>query len=158
MAHWLKKFVAQIDRLISNNKFMALCTAFVLFNACAYFFPASYWYEIKKINIQDSKTGQSISMVINREINRDFIGTRSVIVRRMSEGTGDIVCADSSLKNYQVGEKLPANLTLGWWSNGTCVTLDEGAYMVTTIVNISVPSVLQPKTVVYESNVFRIEK
>ena len=137
---------------------MVLCTAFVLLYVCAYFFPTSYWYEIKKINIQDSKVGQPINMVINRSINRDFIGTRAVIVRRMSEGAGDIVCVDSSLKNYQVGEKLPANLTLGWWSNGTCTTFDEGAYMVTTIVHISVPNILQPKTVVHESNIFRVKK
>ena len=157
MANRMKQsIISQFERLLENNKFMILCTGIVIFYAAAYFFPTSYWYELNRVRIQDAKASEPILMAVDRNINREFIGHWAVIVRRMNSGTGDIVCVDGGTTNYKTDAKLPEHLTLGWWSGGTCNTLGEGFYMVTTIVHIDVPNILQPKRVINESNIFKV--
>lgn len=152
----ITKVAASLERIVSNNKFVLVCTAVILLWLTMYLFPTSYWYELNRIKIQDSVANQPIPMVVDRVINRDFIGRWTVIVRRINAGDSEIICVNSGTNNFSTTAKLPENLTLSWWSNGNCKTLQEGFYRVTTIIHIDVPSIMQPKMILNESNIFKI--
>lgn len=150
--------IEQTKKLLNNNKIFLASFIFVVFQVGAYLFPTSYWYSEARIRVQDTHVGQPIKMAIDRKINRPFIGRWSVIVRRINGGQSEVVCTGAGISNYSPTSELPETLTLAWWTNRGCTELDIGFYRVTTIIDIDVISILQPKIVVIESNIFEIKQ
>ena len=107
--------------------------------------------------MQDGIAGQPISMAIDRTIRRPFIGHWSVTVHRVNGGTSEIVCVSAGTGSYKTTSQVPENLTLGWWTGGDCKTLQPGFYNLITLTHIDVINILQPKSVINQSNLFEVK-
>jgi hypothetical protein len=79
-----------------------------------------------------------------------------VSVREIRNGKNVLTCNASEQADYQVGTDLPEILTLGWWTDGKCVTLPPGSYIVNSTWNIHGTGLLPNKAVTATSNIFEI--
>ena len=119
--------------------------------------PASFWLDVRSVRVADSAVGEQVVMYVDREIKREFSGRWSAAVRDVTSGSYAVVCAAGDESMYRVGAELPANLTLGWWTNGRCVTLPAGEYVVGTIWRIDTGFFVGDKTVRVTSNIFKVK-
>ena len=121
----------------------------------AFLWPASWWFEVHDVRVSDGKAGEQITMVVGREIKRDFEGSWSVSIRQIDEAATKLACVASSKTDYRTDAQLPAVLTIGWWTNGVCSTLPPGHYVLTTTWYIY-PPIGPTKTVRRVSNIFKV--
>ena len=148
----MKKIAPAIDALSHYTVVLGLlCWAgFALFVS---WWPASWWLEVDSVRIDNAKAGEQITMHVEREIHRDFVGTWTASVRNMS---GEVVCSGSGISNYRSGANLPPTLTLDWWTAGACKTLQPGRYYLATDWRIHPSGVWDEKTVSADSGPFEV--
>lgn len=123
---------------------------------CAHLWPVAYWLQVESLRVDDASAGHPIRMYVDRRIHRPFSATWSATVREVNDGNEYLTCSSSSLSDYRPSAKLPASLTLGWWTNGTCETLPPGDYVLTTTWLIHTGSLVPNKTLSVSSNLFRV--
>ena len=121
----------------------------------ALMWPASWWFDVKSIHVQNTWSGERIGMIVDRKINRPFRGEWQVTIRSW-DGSGWVTwCNASGASHYATEAKFPKMLTLDWWTNGQCHPLPSGRYMMQTSWRIAAP--VQDKMVSVDSNVFEVE-
>lgn len=118
--------------------------------------PASWWFEVPLVRVQDARAGQPIRMFVDRTIHRPFTARWAAVVRVQDGTRTEVVCAAGSLSDYRPDAALPATLTLDWWTAGTCATLPAGRYSLTTVWDIQGTALLPDKQVKAVSNLFEV--
>lgn len=120
--------------------------------------PARWWLEVPRIEVPDVARGEPVLMSVERTINRPFVADWDVLVRRQVEGGWRIVCAAHGGGDYRPDAVLPPNLTLGWWTDGACQTLDSGVHIVTTSWEIETgfPLLVPPRRLTVQSAPFLV--
>lgn len=141
--------------IISRVNVAFSCLVLVLF-LLAHVWPVSWWLHIENLRVDDAKQGEPIRMYVDRKIQRPFSATWSATVRAVSDGKEHLTCSTSALSDYKPAAKLPAKLSLGWWTNNKCATLPPGAYVLTTTWLIHTGALVPDKTLTLTSNIFTV--
>lgn len=122
--------------------------------------PGSLFIDGKELNINNfnSETREIVLMSNNREINFNFRGSYSNIVREAD--THEVVFEGpvSGIINYSVNSSLPEPLTLSWWEGQSyqeIKNLPPGFYYMETCWSIY-PTFLPKKNSCVESNIFEV--
>ena len=151
LIEWVKR------GLISRHLFWCFTFPVLLFMGLPHVWPASFWLEVRGVSAGPARAGEPVPMVVDRTINRPFLGVWTVTVRKW-QGNGWVVyCAATGKNQYRSGAELPADLTLAWWTAGACPALTEGRYVVGTVWQIDpLLPLLPPKHVQRESNIFEV--
>jgi hypothetical protein len=121
--------------------------------------PASRWFEVGGITVDDTVTGVSPLVHVDRTIKQPFSGRWTVTVRRV-EGKGLVSHCDRSGQNdYLTDSVLPAQTDLEWWMevppNRPCPPLAPGRYVVTVRWLIELPD-RTDKEIRVTSNQFQV--
>ena len=137
---------------------LGIALGWLAFLAIAFFWPASYWFEVDSVRVLDSKTDEPIRMLVDRRIHREFHGNWSAQVRVQRLDGDQVVCPASGAQYYKRSSVLPTDVTLEWWTDGDCKTLPAGRYVVETVWTIN-PShwPLPAKRVYVTSNPFEVK-
>lgn len=114
--------------------------------------PVSFYFEPKRLHVEDAYLGQPHMTMIDREIHRPFKAKWYVTVRRrvgeadngvpiyrpVQDRHGRVICNPSGEDNYSPDAAPPPEFTLrGWWMSGDSgCTLSVGAYVVDTLWEI----------------------
>lgn len=121
----------------------------------ALLWPSGWWLEVKDVVIRSAAQGTPLSMTVDRQIKRSFLGTWQVTIRQW-DGAGWLTwCNASGRSNYNPEARYPRNLSLQWWTDGACHPLPAGRYRVTTTWTVQ-GNLLPDKHVVVDSNIFEV--
>lgn len=142
-----------VKRILLLTELLVLIFAAVLVMWALILVPASLWLDVRSVRILDSKLGSPIVMVVDRTIKRDFPGKWAVTVRDVE---GAVWCSARGEAEYSSRAKLPTPLTLQWWTFPSCYPVPVGSYTATTRWTIQDLPFLPSKSVVVESNIFRV--
>lgn len=52
-------------------------------------YPASWWFDVRTVQIEDTQFGRSPEVIVDRDINADFTGNVKVVVRPVTKNAGD---------------------------------------------------------------------
>lgn len=118
--------------------------------------PASWWLDVRSVQVNDSKVGHKVTMKVDRTIKRNFQAVWNVSVRKVEDGSDSVFCTASSMSEYRPGAELPKSLTLDWWADGRCDALPAGQYFVSTAWRIESNGMLPSKRVQIDSNIFEV--
>ena len=119
--------------------------------------PASYWLDVKTVHIKSAKFDTPLLMLVDRTVSRPFLGQWHATIRQW-DGDGWVTwCNADGKSNYRPEARLPANLSLKWWTDGQCHPLAVGRYKVTTTWTIFGGDMLPDKSVTVDSNIFFVE-
>lgn len=121
--------------------------------------PASRWFEVATIAVEDAATGESPLVEVERTIRRPFTGHWTVTLRRENGEGYAAFCTRNGRNDYRPGASPPVGKDLDWWmgipANAPCPALSPGRYIVTIAWTLEIPG-LEPKVVRAESNVFEV--
>jgi len=135
---------------------LALATLYTAQIAFDIVIPASQWFEVQSVKINDTTEGRAPSMTVVRSIHKPFYGEWTSEVERLNEsGSFTLVCQSQGRANYSPSNDLPPNLDLNWWTYPVKCQLAPGAYRVETVWRIF-PTGITPRKVEYTSNVFNV--
>lgn len=122
-----------------------------------FFWPARYYFDPQKLVVPNTRPHESVVMLFEREINKNFLGRWSVTVRRFTDHGPTVVCSAAGQANYKTDSILPDPLTLDWWTEGACKTLPPGDYMISTTWEIY-PVLWPEKQISIDSNIFQVRR
>lgn len=128
------------------------------------FLPNSIWFDVREVRVLDTDYGQPVTIVADRDINREFFGTYSVVVREAGDSAPVCSLLNGGGFTYEVNlndldERVPLGpKTLDWWSDGECKGshLQPGFYTITTDWVIRRPWPFTEGHVTVRSNVFEV--
>lgn len=127
-----------------------------------FMWPMSWWLDIRTVHVNDAVFGQDITMLVDRDVKRDFYGTFSVTVYRWTNNGPEAYCSVKGREwDYKTGAVYPVPLTLYWWTDHDvkCSHLPPGQYQITTRwVNLSSLLPLPSKTLTVTSNIFTVSR
>lgn len=158
-----------VKRTLASAAFFILL-ALVLQSLIDRFWPASYWFRVDLISVEDAPFGVVPRMVVDRTINRSFTGNFSaeVEIKSLNHSGYKLICVGKGEDiRYGVDNVLGDDLDLDWWLNGACqsplgrkviniATLPVGKYRVDTCWKIFPDNFFSPRTTCKASNEFRI--
>lgn len=94
--------------------------------------PASWWFTVTSVRVDDAVVGADPVMHVEREIHRPFTAAWSAEVEQLLRSGGFVlVCRGAGESNYAVDNRLPDPLTLTWWVSPKC-RLGPGQYRIAT--------------------------
>ncbi|OOY20897.1 hypothetical protein BMI86_10350 [Thioclava sp. DLFJ5-1] len=121
--------------------------------------PASHWYELRAVHVDDGRVGGPVRVVPDRSILRAFNGSYTTTVRNLPDL--NVMCSGGETVRYREGVKLRASVDLDWWTAGAlppCTQeLVEGSYVLTTCIHVKtgIPLVGE-RTACVDSNIFNV--
>ena len=124
--------------------------------APAYLWPASFWLDVKAVDIESARYGAPLHMTVERTIQRPFRGSWNITIRQWDGGGWVTWCNATGRSNYSQHAKLPKDLALQWWTDGQCHPLAEGRYKITTSWKIETPAWVPDKEIAIDSNAFEV--
>lgn len=142
-----------LDWLHAYRLFPWIITALIL---PAMAWPASWWLDVREVAIRSAPYGQPLSMVVDREIKRPFLGEWQVTIRQWDGSGWATWCNATGQSNYREDARYPRDLSLQWWTDGACHPVPVGRHRVTTTWTIKGPGYLPDKHAVSESNIFEV--
>jgi hypothetical protein len=153
MAQVMKATQAFFD----NSRVMLIMCLWLALYAGAHLWPASWWFEVRKVQVLDAQANSEITMLVDREIHRQFVGEWVSTVRRVEPKSLELYCSGSGRANYRPSNDLPDVVTLDWWTGGSCKTLPSGDYVIDTTWQIN-PAIafLPEKHIRNTSNIFHV--
>lgn len=119
--------------------------------------PVSWWFEVSRVHITDSRVGEQIPLVIDRKIKRAFDARWSVTIRQWDAGW-TVYCVANGEQSYRPDADLPKKPTLHWWTWGRCHPLPAGKYEVITTWRLDPPHTWISKRMEVVSNVFEVRE
>jgi len=134
-----------------------LASLYLIFKITVAVWPAGFWLSIEKMVVFDGVADAEVIMDVDRTIHRQFVADWSVVVREYRAGAWIVYCTGRGTSNYRPEAALPEPLTLEWWTDGACPTLEPGRYMVSTIWTVRGSQGLPDKVVQSVSNTFEIQ-
>ena len=151
-----------LAKTLQNTKLFVLMALWLLAYGTAQLWPASFWFEVHSVNAGPARVGESVPMLVDRATHRSFDGSWVATVKTWEEtgavGSGWVVyCTATGSAKYAPDSKLPRGLTLKWWTDGKCPSLDAGRYVITTTWTIQPTlAILPAKRVSADSNIFEV--
>lgn len=144
-------------RIVNYWQYIVASMLFLAMMGILQFFPSSFWFEVRSVNISNGRVGQDIQMQVDRTIVRDFHALWGATVRKW-DGSGWVtICNASGSGNYRTIAKFPKPLTVDWWTWGQCKINGPGRYHIETVWNIDGLGLMPDKQVSAMSNVFDVE-
>lgn len=100
-----------------------LSTWFILIVSVLFFVPSVFidkiWINMESIEVQDiSKYPGNISMEVDRNIIRNFMGTYAVTIRNADTDQFICIATPPAPFEYRSTSELPEHLTVSWWLGG----------------------------------------
>lgn len=142
--------------IIPFFQWIVACALVGLFFIFLNWLPASIWYDVATLHVNDAKVGESPRLIVDRSINQDFSGSWVVTVRKRDGQRWDIFCGASQTLRYKPTSILPPDVDLNWWTANQCKPLPAGTYYFNTTWKIEAPSPIPDKTVSIDSNIFEV--
>lgn len=108
-----------------------LCLVVALWVITRFAIPGSIWFSVNSIKVNDAATWQEVTVDLDRDIKRDFLGEWSAKIRRKEpQGWVTVATTPVSQLTYQVDSKLPEPVTLEWllWTEPKAYQLPCGVY------------------------------
>lgn len=133
-------------------------TIWLILWAGLHLMPASWWFDVRYIQVKNAQADQPVHMIVDREIRHDFYGQWSVHLRRMRPGGWETITCGDGANTYRTTSVYPNPLTLQWWTDGDCGVLEPGQYQLSTQWVIYPGGLWPPKTVSVLSNVFTVQE
>lgn len=121
--------------------------------------PASNWFEVRSVFIEDSTAGVSPLMKVDRTVAKPFRGEWHVTIRQMvNGGDGYAVCIAEGASDYSAAASFPPpdKFNLDWWMYPIKCNLGPGRYRAYTLWRIF-PDGYPEKQVRATSNTFTIK-
>lgn len=121
--------------------------------------PASRWYVLSEVKVDDADFGDQIRVTPSRVILRDFNGRYVTTVRSVPEN--EVMCSGGEDVPYRAGAALRESIDLDWWTAGAmppCMQqLIPGQYVLTTCVFVKtgIPLVGERGECI-DSNIFEV--
>lgn len=117
--------------------------------------PASFWFDVRYVRVNDSVAGIPPVMEVDRAIHRDFRADWTATVMRKGAGGFSTFCVARGGSDYRPDASLPDDLDLDWWTWPTKCVLPPGTYRVKTLWVLHLP-IFPDKEVRSTSNVFEV--
>ncbi len=123
-----------------------------------FFTPASHWFQVTTVHVDDAWEGECPRITTDRVIRRPFVGRYIATIRELAGDGWEMVVPPVATNTiyYQPNSRLPNNATLQWWMEwqGGC-HLISGTYVLDTVWQVE-PDHMAYKTIAVRSNVFTI--
>lgn len=117
--------------------------------------PASLWFTVDSVHVQDTSISEDPKMEVAREVHRPFTGRWiATLYRQNINGAWSAFCTGRGANDYRPGVVLPDDLRLSWWMERQCV-LPPGNYVLRTTWRMEVFNWLY-KDVSIQSNEFQV--
>lgn len=147
-----RKLIPYLDRLT----FLLIVS---LVAAVSWFWPASFWFHVKRVHIESAPLGKPLLMLVDREINFSTLINYQVTIHQWKGGDWRYYCRMHSgePQMYKAMAVYPDELTLQWWTDGKCHPLPKGQFMVTTTWTLHDLVFFFDKRTTVESNIFSVE-
>jgi hypothetical protein len=118
--------------------------------------PASFWFQVTKLDVHDAETSAGLTVDFDRTIRREFEGRWRIDVRReVAPDQWEWVCAtDWKAQHYSPDAVLPVPVTLEWlaYTDPRCFDLEKpGKYSIDVFWDI------WPGSLLFERNVRRAD-
>ena len=94
--------------------------------------PNSHFMEIKTMIVNDTRTGVSPILVVERFIKQEFVAEWTVTVREVSDAGLSVVCVGRGRSHYSPKTLLPNPISLDWWIGHNTCNLTPGRYRLDT--------------------------
>lgn len=118
--------------------------------------PASYWFEVRSVMVDNAKVGEPIYMTVDQEVHYKFDATRYMTIRRkVDDEHWEFVCYPQVAVDYDTYSNLPLVLTLQTWTNHQCPRLGPGSYKLHNIWQLE-PKYSPTKRITAVSNQFEV--
>jgi hypothetical protein len=140
-------------------KWLVAATIFFTPVLLALAWPMSYWFEVRTVHINDARVGEQITMLVDREVKKSFVGTYGITIHKWSNAGPVAYCRMSGGPwEYRRGAAYPIPLTLAWWTENapSCNPLPAGQYQVTTRWVNDGNVLLPEKSISVTSNIFTV--
>ena len=137
------------------DAFFGTMLALVMIGIGAWFLPASFWFDVRNVQVLDTVHGASPAMVIERTIHRPFTADWTVSVLRISEDGTSAYCSVEGHNDYVPGAVIPPGVNLDWWTWPERCELEVGQYVVRTLWEIRLFGFLS-KDIRITSNPFNV--
>ncbi|KIC39352.1 hypothetical protein [Leisingera sp. ANG-M7] len=99
--------------------------------------PASWWFEVSGIHVENAAAGECPKMTVNRDINRHFYAKWTVtVMRQTAGGNWYTYSTHRGANDYRPDNSLPDNLDLCWWAWVDQIDLLPGRYRIHTLWRI----------------------
>lgn len=116
--------------------------------------PASWWFEVHEVHVEDARAGEPVEVRYTRTIHRRFRGEWLVSVKVVSADGVQEACQGEGKTIYTPDAVLPVPLTLEWFTAGGCADLPAGSYVANAQWNLMLPWPFGSRQVERTSNVF----
>lgn len=124
-----------------------------------YLWPMSYWFDVRTVHVNDSRVGEPITMLVDRDVKESFLGMYYVTIHKWKTNGPSAYCRmQGGPWEYKKGAVYPVPLTLLWWTEGSndCARPPPGQYQITTRwVNVG-NGLLPEKSVTAVSNIYTV--
>jgi hypothetical protein len=135
-----------------------------LFWASLLVVPASFWFDPHTLYVPDAVAGEDFELIYTGDVNRDFNGYYSVLIRSaedLSTPNGGEMRSGTRPYSPEAVTSRPNPITMSWWAHEIDVeNLEPGYYLLNTCWTIVNPlfGLVPNKTVCIESNVFHLRE
>ena len=148
--------MARVSAMFSSWAVFGVSALWLALLVALYAWPASWWLDLRSVNIAGTTQGKPLLMLVERDVHRHFRGRWYATVRQW-DGAGWIAyCNAAGVSNYVPESRFPRPLDLEWWTAGQCHQLPPGRYRITTSWLIETPAWVPDKTVTVDSHVFEV--
>lgn len=124
--------MARTIKLLESRIMLLLMVAWLGIFAAVSWWPTSWWIEVKTVQVGPAQVSRPVPMAVDRTVKRQFTASWYVTVRKWTERGWVAYCVSNGVNTYHPENVLPAELTLGWWTDGRCATLPAGRFAVDT--------------------------
>lgn len=146
-----------VIRFLDSDRVFWLMVLLALLFVTAHALPASLWLVVETVHVPNANLGEPVVLQVDRTIKRHFNGAFTVTIRQLgSTGWIPMCTTPTNAIPYRPDSELPVPTTLRWWTNGHCVPLPKGSYVVETTWAVHTAWWLPDKRVVNRSNVFEV--
>lgn len=143
--------------IFGSKAMLIVMLLWLSFYAAISFWPSSWWFEVRTVSVGPSHADKPVPMIVDRSIHRRFTASWYVTVRKWHENGWYDYCMANGISSYHTETRLPNDLTLDWWTNGTCPTLPAGRFAVDTTWVIHGFDLLPDRSTHAVSNIFEVK-
>jgi hypothetical protein len=88
--------------------------------------------DVKTMIVNNTRTGASPILVVERHINQEFVAEWTVTIREVGEAGLSVVCVGRGRSHMSPKTLLPNPISLDWWIGHNTCKLTPGQYRLDT--------------------------